>query len=452
MNMQNIDNQQNTEPKTLPVAKLRNAEWNTHHSSQKDDPELRGLVASLKANGMLHRVAVRHCDEDGTYEIIDGHRRVEAAIEIGWTDIPCEIHYDLSDEDAQAMTATANLQRLENDPLLEAELIERLSGAGKTYAKIAAIIGKGERYVARRARLCNLTDAWLVWFCQGDATVDTMEFVAAHEKDLQDEVFKALKLDDGDGFVDENDIERAFRDRLCRLDDEVGFDMKEAGCTTCPCNTANHGLLFPAEDDEDCKGRCERKACYAEKWNAATDAKIEELRKKKVAVKEAKWKWDIPSYWNLTAAKTRKNTEAWVYTYDGIRRIVWGVPRQETASAAPAMTAEEKAKKQRIKKARSEWNKARKSAYEKLRKAIGHDEEKARRLADALTRSEYWLEEKRRDIVGMWTDGYAYDGACQSTLEALAPEALADLGLDTLTDDERTALASEDPSRATEAE
>ena len=437
-----------TQPKTLPIATLKGAAWNTHRRSEMDDPAFRGLIESLKTNGMLHRVAVRHCDEDGMYEIIDGHRRAEAALRIGWTDIPCEIHYDLTDADAQALTATANIQRLENDPLLEAELIERLSGSGKTYVQIAAILGKDERYVARRARLCNLTEVWKAWFGQVEATADTMEFVAAHEKELQDEIFKALEIDGEDGDVDEDYIEREFKNRLRKLDETTPFDIYVAGCTTCPYNTANHGLLFPVEEDDDCKGRCERAACFTEKWNAATDAKIEELRKKKVAVKEAKQKWDVPSYWNATPNKERKNKEPWVYTEDGLKRIVWTEPRIGTKSAAPAKTVAEKAEERRIKKAHSAWDKARKSAYAKLRAAIGRDFKKSAMLARGLTSNPLWIQNKEAEIISMWTDGYAYDGECQKVFDMIGANELATLGVAAITEDEKTALTSPDPALA----
>lgn len=442
-----------TQPKTLPIANLKGAAWNIHRASEKDDPALLGLIESLKANGMLHRVAVRHCDEDGTYEIIDGHRRVEAAIAIGWKDIPCEIHYDLTDADAQALTATANIQRLENDPLLEAELIERLSGTGKTYVQIAAILGKDERYVARRARLCNLTEVWKAWFGQVEATADLMEFVAAHEKELQDEVFKALEIDEEDGDVDEDDIEREFKNRLRKLDETTPFDIAEAGCTRCPYNTANHGLLFPVEEDDDCKGRCERAACFTEKWNVSTDAKIEELRKRKVAVKEAKQKWDIPNYWNATPNKERRNKEPWVYTEDGLKRLVWTEPRKDPRSAAPAKTEAEKAEERRIKKAHSAWDKARKSAYAKLRAAIGHDREKAEMVASGITSNPAWIKKQEEMIVAMWTDGYAYDGECQKVFDMLDHRHFVELGMaGVVTEEEAKALTTPDPALAPKAE
>ena len=134
----------------IAITDLRGAAWNTHHAAKKDDPEFKGLVTSVKKQGIIQRVLVRKVDEG--YEIIDGHRRVEAAKAAGIKDVPCDI-VEADDVTAQAMTATANIQRLENDPLLEAELIEKMVAAKKTYKQIAALLGKSETYVAQRARL-----------------------------------------------------------------------------------------------------------------------------------------------------------------------------------------------------------------------------------------------------------------------------------------------------------
>ena len=62
----------------IAITDLRGAAWNTHHAAKKDDPEFKGLVTSVKKQGIIQRVLVRKLS-DGSYEIIDGHRRVEAA-------------------------------------------------------------------------------------------------------------------------------------------------------------------------------------------------------------------------------------------------------------------------------------------------------------------------------------------------------------------------------------
>lgn len=433
-----------TEPTSVPLALLTNAEWNTHRASKKDDAAFIGLVDNIKANGMMHRVVVAPLGDEG-YVIIDGHRRVEAARALGWKEVPCEVYAGLTVEEAKAMTLSANVQRLENDPLLEAACIQELADAGRTYEQIAAVLGKDARYVARRARLCNLSDKWREWFgkVDADADADTMEMVAAHETELQDEVFDAMRLGAG-GFADAGYIERMFLSRLRKLADAI-FDIEEAGCANCPFNTGTHGMLFLGWDGEN--GRCEKAACYVRRWNEATDAKIEALRKKRVAVKEARHKGGIPNSWNTKDRKTRTNTEPWVYTEDGLKRLVWAEPRPSAASA-PAQTEEEKAEAKRIKKAHGAWKKNRASAYEKLRKAAGGDEDKARQIADALLEKDAFLAFVKEGIVGKFTVGYAGDCDCHAYLTALDADDLASLGCEALTEDERKALTEEDPETA----
>ena len=425
-----------TKPMAVEVVKLRGAGWNTHRASRKDDAAHIGLVENIRANGMMHRVVVAPLG-DGGYVIVDGHRRVEAAKALGWKEVPCEVHEGLTEEEAKVLTLSANVQRLENDPLREAACIQELAEAGKTYEEIAAVLGKDAWHVARRARLCNLTKGWVELFERADgASVALMEFVAAHETGLQDEVLEQVGEDEE---VNGWDIRRQFESRLRKLDG-VGFDTSE--CVGCAYNTATHGMLF-AELEGEC-GQCEKAECYVGRWNATTDMKIEALRKKHVEVKEAQRKWDIPNSWGVTERKTKTNTEAWVYTDEGVKRLVWAEPRPEVA-AEPAQTEEEKAEAKRRKAAHVAWKKHRASAYIKLREAVGRDEGKAIRLADALFKNGRYLAYVKDGIVERFTVGYVNDHDLHTYLAGLDGADLAAIGCERLTAEERKALDEEDP-------
>lgn len=344
--------EQKTMVRNIPLAELRGAEWNTHAAAKKSDPEFKGLVASIKKQGVIQRVVVRRL-ESGGFEIIDGHRRAEAAKAAGLKVIPCEVYESLDDETAQAMTATANIQRLENDPLLEAALIERMTAAGKTHKQIAAVLGKSESYITRRARLTTLTEGWRRAYALADEkpNVSDLEFIAAHEPELQDKVLE-LNADEEDGSVDwSENFEYDFNRYMMELDEEkCGFNVD--GCNGCKHNTATHGaLLFPEFEDDTACGRCQNAECFMQKWNAATDAQIEKLRKQGVEVKEVKQKWDIPNSYNATKNKEPKNSVPYIYTEDGIRRLLWSIPKTEPVAAARTAEeiAAEKAEKKRQK-------------------------------------------------------------------------------------------------------
>lgn len=76
-----------------------------------DDEKMQELVESIKANGVLSPVIVRP-DDEGTYEMISGHRRMHAAQKAGLTTIPAIVKQMTNDE-AVILMVDANIQREE---------------------------------------------------------------------------------------------------------------------------------------------------------------------------------------------------------------------------------------------------------------------------------------------------------------------------------------------------
>ena len=422
----------------VAVKRIAESPWNVHAGH---DEEIDGLAESIKQQGVVQRLTVRpiYKGEDrvtDTYELVDGHRRFRAAKKLKLETVPCDI-VELTDEEAQAATLAANVQRLGNDPLLEASLIERMRDAGKTYAQIAAAMGKDERYVARRARLTCLTGKWRELFRKAGAgadMADMMETVARHDPEMQVAVFAKYVDDDDDGQeIDEDDVEHWFASEMRTLDpDYVPFDV--AGCAECESNTATHGCLFP--EYEDRCGRCQNAGCFARRWNLAVDAEIEALRKRGVKILAAKDEWSIPNYWDATPHKELKNTIPYVYDQNGIKHLVWSRPN-EKLSAAAAMTEEEKAEERRVKAAHNAWAKNRRSALEKIREEAGSGDHAA--FARSLVRSEGFLaamEEKYERLLGRWIP----DDEAKLVLDVVGAAALG------LTAEEAEAMASEDPT------
>ena len=72
------------------------------------------LADSLRAHGLLQPVVVRRRGRDG-YELIAGHRRVQAAKLIGWPEIAAVIR-DENDDQAYILTLVENLQREDLSP------------------------------------------------------------------------------------------------------------------------------------------------------------------------------------------------------------------------------------------------------------------------------------------------------------------------------------------------
>lgn len=76
-----------------------------------DDEKMDELIESIKNNGVLTPVLVRP-DDEGTYEMISGHRRLHAAKRAGITKIPSVIK-EMTDDDATIAMVDSNVQREE---------------------------------------------------------------------------------------------------------------------------------------------------------------------------------------------------------------------------------------------------------------------------------------------------------------------------------------------------
>ena len=76
-----------------------------------DDDKMDDLVDSIKANGVLTPVIVRP-DDEGTYEMISGHRRLHAAERAGLKKVPAIVK-EMTNDDAILAMVDSNLQREE---------------------------------------------------------------------------------------------------------------------------------------------------------------------------------------------------------------------------------------------------------------------------------------------------------------------------------------------------
>lgn len=119
------------------------------------------LVASIREHGILTPLLVRliEHDEQDTYEIVAGHRRHAAALDLGLLTVPVTVR-ELSDDQARETAIVENLQREDLTPLDEAHAYQQLlSRSGvelTTIETVAATVGKSTAYVGRRLKLLAL--------------------------------------------------------------------------------------------------------------------------------------------------------------------------------------------------------------------------------------------------------------------------------------------------------
>jgi ParB family chromosome partitioning protein len=124
-----------------------------------DEEALSDLAASIKENGVLQPIIVRHNPQDNArYQILAGERRWRASQLAGKTEIPAIVRkYD--DETMMQAAILENLQREDLSPLEEAEAYKTMMDSlHLTQEQVAKRLGKARSAVANYLRLLNLPE------------------------------------------------------------------------------------------------------------------------------------------------------------------------------------------------------------------------------------------------------------------------------------------------------
>lgn len=124
--------------------------------SYMDEAALQTLAASIKTQGIMQPILVRHISEE-RYEIIAGERRWRASKIAGLDEVPVLVR-EIADESALAMALIENIQRENLNPLEEAQGIKRLIDEfAMTHEKAADAVGRSRAAVSNLLRLLNLS-------------------------------------------------------------------------------------------------------------------------------------------------------------------------------------------------------------------------------------------------------------------------------------------------------
>lgn len=122
-----------------------------------DEEDLASLKESLQKHGLLQPVLVRP-REDG-YELIAGERRLRAAREVGWSEIPVHV-VDLNDQKVFEAALVENLQRADLNPIEKAQgFQDYLLRYKVTQDELAKAVGLDRSTVANMIRLLELAPA-----------------------------------------------------------------------------------------------------------------------------------------------------------------------------------------------------------------------------------------------------------------------------------------------------
>lgn len=136
------------EEKVIEISTERLKSFKDHPFKVKNDQQLEALRESIGRYGILNPIIVRPKLE-GYYEIVSGHRRCEAARQLGFTKVPVLIRV-LSDDDAILEMVDSNIQREQISPSEKAfayrmkyDVLKRSVGRPKS-GQIGHVFQKGQ--------------------------------------------------------------------------------------------------------------------------------------------------------------------------------------------------------------------------------------------------------------------------------------------------------------------
>ncbi|MGD0697813.1 MAG: ParB/RepB/Spo0J family partition protein [Terriglobia bacterium] len=125
---------------------------------RKDKGDLRGLIESVRAKGVLEPLLVRHLPESDKYMIISGERRYHASRAAGLAELPC-IEKDADEAETLELALIENLQRKDLTPFEEADGLAALGDRfAMTHDDIARRLGKSRSSITESLSLRAIPD------------------------------------------------------------------------------------------------------------------------------------------------------------------------------------------------------------------------------------------------------------------------------------------------------
>lgn len=259
------------------------------------------LAASIRSVGLVEPLVVRalpepeeHGHETGgaegyvvdghyTHEVIAGQRRYLAAAPAGLAVVPCRV-VAIGDAAALELALVENSQRVDCDPLDEAESIGRLvRDHGRSPEEVASRLGRPVAWVRRRLSLLALVPEARKWLASGKLPLGHALALAAVDAETQGRVCERWRAPD----------ELPSRARwsgevtmYLRTLSSAPFDVEDAAlpggaCWGCPKNTAAQGDLF---GEADASARCLDSACWQGKVDATWQAAQKAAKKRRLTV------------------------------------------------------------------------------------------------------------------------------------------------------------------------
>lgn len=240
-----------------------------NHRKTFNNASLQELAESIREVGILQAIAVRPHTAGG-YEIIYGERRYRASLLAGAKTIKATIYNNITDDEAEDMSLSENLQREQVRPTEEAKAFKRLLEKGRyDMYSLVSRFGRSEKYIYTRLKLNELYQPIGELLDNETITISVAEEISTYEANIQKDVYenhlKTDNKDDWSGYT-LNLFKKYFEKYYTTDLEQYKFDKTE--CKACVHNAANYNLFA---EHNGC-GHCTNRKCLEAK-NAAHVAK-----------------------------------------------------------------------------------------------------------------------------------------------------------------------------------
>ena len=270
---------------TIPLARIRPSTFNPRKRFDADS--LQELADSIREHGLLEPIVVRPIagallikGDTYLYEIVAGERRYRACKIAGLQEIPARVADGLSDTAALKLAIIENVQRVDLDPLEEAEGYRQLARLGMRQREIAESVNRSQPAVANAMRLLELPESVQAKIRAGELSASHGIALASYRvnRHVQEGLAEiAVKQD-----LPTKKLERYFAslhfvpDELKTCVYSFGYDTKfdwKSECRgACPHDA------FRAVSSSLYGGYCLRPACYEGKQRAMKVAEQERIQ------------------------------------------------------------------------------------------------------------------------------------------------------------------------------
>lgn len=300
----------------------------TNPRSKLSEGNLEELSKSIADHGIIRHLLVRPIMGD-KYELVDGERRLKAALKLEMEEVPVIIR-EMTDREALELQIIDFLHKKEIHPVEECTAFMQLM-LDKNYTPqiIAEKISKPVHYVEQRLSFQYLINPIRKAFEENKITIGHASLLARMQEEDQRELYEWLHLGFKNEYRPVNDLKERINSNYMTNLQQVGFSKSDStliegvpSCKECPKRTGFNQELF---NDISSKEICTDKKCFAVKVAAHISREekkiVEETGEKPVKVSSKMWTSDkkllTSDNYDVVKGKEKPENTKKAIIYDG---------------------------------------------------------------------------------------------------------------------------------------